>query len=80
MIAKIIVHLKEEIPDGPGTALTKRLSQMGYSEVKGAKIGKYIELDMEAADRTGSIERVNKMCQRLLANELIEDFEILSIE
>lgn len=77
MIAKVLVSLKEEVMDPAGRALAERLRSLGFSEVKDAKLGKYIELIIETGDREKEKERVEDMCKKLLANELIEDFEVI---
>ncbi len=77
MKAKIVVSLKDEVLDPAGRALAERLRSIGFPEVKGAKLGKYIELEIETGDREKEKERIQEMCQKLLANTLIEDFEVL---
>ena len=77
MRAKVLVSLKDEVLDPAGRALAERLNHLGFPEVKSAKIGKYIELFIETGDREKEKERVTDMCYKLLANTLIEDFEII---
>lgn len=77
MIVKVLVSLKEEVMDPAGRALSERLRSLGFTEVKDAKLGKYIELLIETGDREKEKERVEDMCKKLLANELIEDYEII---
>ncbi len=77
MIAKVLVRLKEDVLDPAGRALTEQLNHLGFTEVKSAMIGKYIELNIETGDREKEKERVEDMCNRLLANPLIEDFEVI---
>lgn len=80
MKARIIVVLKEEVLDPQGRAVAKRLNTSGYPEVKEARVGKFIELNLETGDREHAQRRVIQMCKDLLANEMIEDYEILSLE
>lgn len=80
MIAKVLVSLKDEVLDPAGRALTERLNAIGFPEVKGAKLGKYIELLIETGDREKEKERVQDMCFKLLANTLIEDFQVIHEE
>lgn len=80
MRAKILVRLKKEVLDAPGNVLAERLVDLGFSEVKEARIGKLIELDLDAADRGAADERVKNMCEQLLANAIIEDYEVQSLE
>ena len=80
MIAKVLVSLKDEVLDPAGRALTERLNHLGFPEVKDAKVGKYIELYIETGDREKEKERVEDMCYKLLANTVIEEFEIIHEE
>ncbi|HMO17248.1 MAG TPA: phosphoribosylformylglycinamidine synthase subunit PurS [Oligoflexia bacterium] len=77
MIAKVLVNLKDDVLDPAGRALTESLNHLGFTEVKGAKIGKLIELQIDTGDREKEKERIEDMCHKLLANPLIEDFEVL---
>ena len=77
MIAKVLVRLKEDVLDPAGRALAEQLNHLGFPEVKTAMIGKYIELHLETGDRVKERERVEDMCHKLLANPLIEDFEVI---
>jgi len=71
--AFVFVRMKSEILDAPGRALKERLVEMGYSEVRDAKIGKIIELDMDIGDPKALQDRLSKMTKELLANPLIEE-------
>ena len=77
MIAKVLVSLKDEVLDPAGRALAERLNTLGFPEVKSAKIGKYIELYIETGDREKEKERIEDMCHKLLANTIIEDFQVI---
>ncbi len=74
---EIFVTYKQGIFDPPGATAERALQNLGYSEVRSVRIGKYIQLDVE--DGT-SEERVREMCERLLANPVIEDFRIVRHE
>ncbi|MEL6662124.1 MAG: phosphoribosylformylglycinamidine synthase subunit PurS [Pseudomonadota bacterium] len=76
---KAIVHvgLKPGVLDPQGKAVADTLGRLGFSEVEGARIGKVIELDLEdglAADAAQA--RVKEMCEQLLANTVIESYQI----
>ena len=77
MIAKVLVSLKDDVLDPGGRALSERLNALGFPEVKTAKLGKYIELFIETGDREKEKERIVDMCHKLLANPLIEDFQVI---
>jgi phosphoribosylformylglycinamidine synthase len=74
---EIYVTYKKGIFDPPGATAERALQNLGYSEVESVKIGKYIQL--EVADGT-PVERVREMCDRLLANPVIEDYRIQPVE
>jgi len=67
MKTTVLVRFKEEVFDAAGEALAQRLNSMGYTQVKSARVGKLIDLDIESADRDASRERVEQMCKELLA-------------
>lgn len=80
MKARICVALKDEVLDPGGRALAERLRTLGFPEVKDAKLGKYIELTIETGDREKEKERIEDMCNKVLANTVIEDFLVLPEE
>ena len=76
---KAIVHvgLKPGVLDPQGKAVADTLARMGYGEVEGARIGKVIELDLEDGLSADAAEaRVKEMCEKLLANTVIESYRI----
>ncbi|MDR2493092.1 MAG: phosphoribosylformylglycinamidine synthase subunit PurS [Coriobacteriales bacterium] len=70
---QIHVTAKKGIFDPAGTTAQHALENLGYDGVRGVKIGKLIEL---AADDSVTADEVAQMCARLLANPVIEDFDI----
>jgi phosphoribosylformylglycinamidine synthase subunit PurS len=77
--AKVYVTLKRGVLDPQGQAVARSLVRLGFDEVKGARIGKYIELEL-TGDRAAAEQRLKEMCERLLANTVIEEYryEILA--
>lgn len=75
MKARIFVRLKEDIADLAGQTVQQQLVEIGFSEVSQARLGKMIELDLQAADEAMAQSRVENMCKQLFANELIEEYE-----
>lgn len=76
---KAIVHvsLKPGVLDPQGKAVADTLGRMGYGEVETARIGKVIELDLQdGLSETQATARVKDMCEKLLANTVIERYEI----
>jgi phosphoribosylformylglycinamidine synthase len=74
---QIFVTYKKGIFDPPGATAERALQSIGYGEVSSVKIGKYIQL--EVADGTPE-SRVREMCDKLLANPVIEDYRIETVE
>jgi phosphoribosylformylglycinamidine synthase len=72
VIAKVFVTLKRGVLDPQGQAVARALGRLGFDEVKDARIGKYIELTVEAADE----QRLTQMCEKLLANTVIEEYRV----
>jgi phosphoribosylformylglycinamidine synthase len=76
---KAIVHvaLKNGVLDPQGKAVADTLARMGYKEVESARIGKMIELDLEdGLSEADASARVKEMCEKLLANTVIESYRI----
>ncbi len=78
---KIRVHImpKDGVLDPQGNAIRHALSGLGFESVGAVRQGKVIEIDLDEADTETARATVEAMCTRLLANTVIEDYEI-SIE
>lgn len=77
MKAIVRVGLKKGVLDPQGKAVADTLGRMGYGEIQSARIGKVIELELEDGLAPEAAEaRIEEMCQQLLANTVIEDYEI----
>ena len=76
MHARIYVTLKRGVLDPQGKAVARSLATMGYEEVQDVRLGKYVEVELEEKDAARAKERLTEMCERLLANTVIEDFRI----
>ncbi|WP_141430363.1 phosphoribosylformylglycinamidine synthase subunit PurS [Bacillus sp. 03113] len=70
---KVYVTLRESVLDPQGGAVMHSLHSLKYEEVKDVRIGKYMELLIEKSDRPVE-ETVKEVCDRLLANPVIEDY------
>jgi phosphoribosylformylglycinamidine synthase subunit PurS len=70
---KVYVTLRESVLDPQGSAVKSALHSMDYNEVQDVRIGKYMELTIEKSDRDLDTA-VREMCEKLLANTVIEDF------
>lgn len=71
MRARVLVRPKSGILDPQGLAVERALPALGFSGVSDVRIGRLVELDVEDP------ERLPEMCERLLSNPLIEDYEIM---
>jgi phosphoribosylformylglycinamidine synthase subunit PurS len=72
--ARIYVTLRSSVLDPAGTAVESGLKQMGYTGVEGVRIGKYIEMNLTATDEADAKTQLDEMCDRLLANPVIENY------
>jgi phosphoribosylformylglycinamidine synthase PurS subunit len=75
---EIFVTYKKGIFDPPGATAERALANLGYTDVGAVKIGKYIQI--EVTDGPDALARVREMCDKLLANPVIEDYRIQSDE
>lgn len=76
MRARVFIGLKPGVLDPAGKALEDGLHALGYAEVSQARLGKCIELSLEESDPKRARARVEEMCQKLLANPVVERFEV----
>ena len=72
--AQIYVTLRPSVLDPAGVAVQSGLKHMGYENVEGIRIGKYIELTLTAETEVAANEQLNVICDRLLANPIIENY------
>ena len=75
MKATVLVRPKHGILDPQGNAVERALEHLGFS-VSGARVGKVVDLEVSATDEAAARAQVEKMCEQLLANPLIESYEI----
>ena len=75
MKATVLVRPKPGILDPQGEAVESSLRQLGFA-VGDARVGRVVDLEVEASDETVARAEVERMCQQLLANPLIESYEI----
>ena len=78
--ARIYVTPRPSVLDPAGTAVQSGLKHMGYETVEQVRIGKYIELTLNAADEKTAREQLDQMCDQLLANPVIENYRFDLIE
>jgi len=76
MKARVHVMLKTGVLDPQGEAVRHALGTLGFAGVTGVRQGKVIELDLAGDDRTAAETQVRAMCEKLLANTVIEKFTV----
>ncbi|MBP7243118.1 phosphoribosylformylglycinamidine synthase subunit PurS [Amaricoccus sp.] len=76
MKARVHVTLKRGVLDPQGEAVRHALGALGFAGVEGVRIGKVIELDLDETDAEAARSRVGEMCEKLLANTVIESYSV----
>tara|TARA_A100001011_G_C14109681_1_gene756426 strand:+ start:519 stop:758 length:240 start_codon:yes stop_codon:yes gene_type:complete len=72
----VIVTLKKDVLDPQGKVVQNTLQNLGMSDLKNIRQGKYFEIEIEENDRNVAKKKVDDMCKKLLANLIIEDYKI----
>ena len=80
MKAKIHVTLKQGILDPQGKAIEHALDSLGFKNAANVRVGKYMEVDVNETDKAKAEAQVKQMCEKLLANPVIESFKCEIIE
>jgi phosphoribosylformylglycinamidine synthase len=75
-LAEVRVMLKPSINDPQGLSIRNALRTLGFPGVEDVRAGKLIQIRLEAADRGSAAEAVERMCSQLLANPVIETYEL----
>ncbi len=76
MKARVYVTLKKGVLDPQGSAVLGALRSMDFSEVKDVRIGKFMEIELDAPEGADEEKRLEEMCEKLLSNPVIEDYRI----
>lgn len=76
MKALVYVGLKPGVLDPQGRTIARSLNDLGFNEVESALQGKVIELNLSGTDADAAEARVKEMCEKLLANTVIENYRI----
>lgn len=74
--ARITVYPRREILDPQGKAIRDALARSGFAEVASVRVGKSFDVELAAADAGQAGERLRQMCEKLLANLVVEEFTI----
>ena len=72
--ARVFVTLKEGVLDPQGKAVQQGLVSMGYASVTEVRVGRYIEVGVDAGSADEARRSIDEMCRRLLANTVIEEY------
>lgn len=75
LTAKIYITLKKGVLDPQGVTIQEALQNLGYQNVRETRVGKFIEIQLNSVSREEAEQQVHKMCQELLANPVIEQYE-----
>lgn len=78
--AIVTITFKKSILDPQGSAVHKALTSLGYQEVEDVRMGKHVEILLSGEKRQEAMERIREMCSRLLANPVIEDYQVELLE
>jgi phosphoribosylformylglycinamidine synthase PurS subunit len=76
MKAKIIVTPKKAVVDPQGKTVQRALEQMGYSGIRAVHVGKYLEIELDGADREAARRSLDDACRKFLSNPVIEDYQL----
>jgi phosphoribosylformylglycinamidine synthase len=77
---EVLVQLKPGLLDPQGKAVQGSLPAMGWTNVSGVRVGRHVELTIEAESEEAAPDQVEEMAARLLSNPVIEEFQILRAE
>jgi phosphoribosylformylglycinamidine synthase PurS subunit len=72
---RVFIFLKEGVFDPQGNTVALSLKQLGFRKVKDVRIGKVIDVELDSASKDEAKMELNKMCEKLLANPVIESFK-----
>lgn len=73
-LARVYIQLRPTVSDPQGQTIRGGLHQLGFDGVSSVRAGKYMEITLEAESESAASEQLRQMCDRLLANPVIEDY------
>ena len=73
---RVYVTLKPAVNDPQGNAVLAGLHALGFTAVRDVRVGKYLTLELDAPDGPSAESQVREMCDKLLANPVIESYEV----
>jgi len=79
MRVQVLVRLKPGVLDVQGKAVEHGLTNLGFGDISDVRIGRLVELDVDASDIESARATVEEVCQKLLSNPIIENYEIKEV-
>ena len=76
MLAKVYITLKKDVLDPQGSVIANSLKSLGFNGIESVRQGKYIEIKLNTKNKDTAIKQLNEMCEKLLANLVIEDYKV----
>ncbi len=76
MLAKIYITLKKDVLDPQGSVIANSLRSLGFNNIEDVRQGKYIEIKLDSENEESANKQLNEMCEKLLANLVIEDYKV----
>ena len=76
MLAKIYSTLKKDVLDPQGSVIANSLKSLGFNNIEDVRQGKYIEIKLDSENEESANKQINEMCEKLLANLVIEDYKV----
>lgn len=80
MKARVHIFYKDSVFDPQGNTLAESLRRVGFAQVKGVRVGKVIDVELDTDSRPEAERDLRKMCEKLLANPVIESFKFEFVE
>ena len=80
MIISVVITLKKDVLDPQGKVIHQTLDDMGFNDVNEVRQGKYFEIDTKENDLKKAKDKVEEMCNKLLANLVIENYRIIDAQ
>jgi phosphoribosylformylglycinamidine synthase PurS subunit len=74
MKAKIVITPKKAVVDPQGKTVQNALTHMGYAGIGAVHVGKYLEIELNGADRESARKQIDDACHKILSNPVIEDY------
>ena len=80
MKISVIITLKKDVLDPQGKVIQQTLNGMGFENINEVRQGKYFEIDTKETDPKKAKDQVEEMCEKLLANLVIENYKIIDTQ